>query len=330
MAPQEPTFVYLLRCADGSFYCGTTRKPLDARVDEHNAGALAGYTATRRPVELVWHQAFQRATDAIAMERRIKGWSRRKKIALIEGDWDGLKRAARKDFSREERGRSFDTPPVGATQDEENPLVPGRRDSADTPPAGAARDEENSLVPSKRGSADTPPAGAIRDEEKSVIPSRRASAVSRDAPTSLGILPGLLGYQLRHANLKVVGGFAERIAPYNVTAAQFGLLVLVAANPGATQAALARAFGADRSAMVRLIDRLEDAGLVDRRAREGDRRSNAIVLTGRGAVLLERLKEEVRAFEDAATACLSREETETLLALLRRINAGGDGPAERR
>ena len=61
--------------------------------------------------------------------------------------------------------------------------------------------------------------------------------------TGLGILPGLLGYQLRHANLKVVGGFAERIAPHNVTAAQFGLLVLVAANPGATQAALARASG---------------------------------------------------------------------------------------
>ena len=140
--------------------------------------------------------------------------------------------------------------------------------------------------------------------------------------TSLGILPGLLGYQLRHANLKVVGGFAERIAPHNVTASQFGLLVLVGANPGATQTALAGAFGTDRSVMVRLIDRLEAAGLVDRRAREGDRRSNAIVLTGNGAALLERLKREVRAFEDAATACLSPEETETLLSLLRRINAG--------
>ena len=139
--------------------------------------------------------------------------------------------------------------------------------------------------------------------------------------TSLGILPGLLGYQLRHANLKVVGGFAERIAPHNVTAAQFGLLVLVAANPGATQAALARAFGTDRSVMVRLIDRLEAAGLVDRRAREGDRRSNAIVLTERGAALLKTLKREVRAFEDRVTACLTAEETETLLALLRRINA---------
>ena len=280
----EPIFVYILRCADGSLYCGTTRKSLEARVDEHNAGALAGYTAARRPVELVWHQAFQRAADAVAMERRIKGWSRRKKIALIERDWDGLKRAARKDFSRKERGRSFDTPPAGATQ----------------------------------------------DEEGSLIPSRRASAVSRDARASLGILPGLLGYQLRHANLKVVGGFAERIAPHNVTAAQFGLLVLVGANPGATQTALARAFGSDRSVMVRLIDRLEAAGLVDRRAKAGDRRSNAILLTEKGAALLKRLEREVRDFEAAATACLSAEETETLLALLRRINAGGDGTAERK
>ena len=146
-----------------------------------------------------------------------------------------------------------------------------------------------------------------------------------DAPASLGILPGLLGYQIRHANLKVVGGFAERIAPYRLTAAQFGLLVLVGANPGATQAALARAFGSNRSLMVRLIDKLEGEGLVDRRARPGDRRSNAIVLTEPGARLLERLTREVRDFEDGVTACLSREETGTLLALLRRINAGGGG-----
>ena len=73
--------------------------------------------------------------------------------------------------------------------------------------------------------------------------------------------------------------------------------------------------------MVRLIDRLEAAGLVDRRAREGDRRSNAILLTERGAALLKTLKREVRAFEEGVTACLTAEETETLLALLRRINA---------
>ena len=146
-----------------------------------------------------------------------------------------------------------------------------------------------------------------------------------EAPASLGILPGLLGYQLRHANLKVVGGFAERIAPHRLTAAQFGLLVLIGANSGATQAALARAFGSNRSVMVRLIDKLEAEGLADRRARPGDRRSNAIVLTERGANLLERLTHEVRDFEAGITACLSPEETETLLALLSRINAGRDG-----
>ena len=148
---------------------------------------------------------------------------------------------------------------------------------------------------------------------------------TRDAPASLGILPGLLGYQLRHANLKVVGGFAERIAPHRLTAAQFGLLVLIGANPGATQAALARAFGSNRSVMVRLIDKLEAEGMADRRARPGDRRSNAIVLTERGAKLLERLTREVRDYEAGITACLSREETETLLALLGRINAGRGG-----
>ena len=145
------------------------------------------------------------------------------------------------------------------------------------------------------------------------------------APASLGILPGLLGYQLRHANLKVVGGFAARIAPHRLTAAQFGLLVLVGANPGATQAALARAFGANRSVMVRLIDKLEGEGLVDRRAQPGDRRSNAIVLTARGARLLARLQREVRDYEETVTACLTAEETETLLALLRRINAAPVG-----
>ena len=300
----EPVFVYILRCADGSFYCGTARKSLEARVDEHNAGALAGYTATRRPVELVWHEAFQRAADAIAMERRIKGWSRRKKIALIEGDWDGLKRAARK--------RSFDTPPAGATQDEGIFPLPSSRVGATAPYRGTGQDEGVFSSPSSRAGA-----------------KRRIEGPAEDSPPSLGMLPGLLGYQLRHASLKVVGGFAERIARHNVTAAQFGLLVLVAANPGATQAALARAFATDRSAMVRLIDRLEAAGLVDRRAREGDRRSNAIVLTERGAALLKALKREVRAFERGVTACLTPEETGTLLGLLRRINAGPGGTADR-
>ena len=100
MPHEPPTFVYMLRCADDSFYTGSTRRSLEARVNEHNGGTIPGYTHTRRPVTLVWHQEFQRAADAIAMERRIKGWSRRKKAALVAEDWDGLRKAAKKNFER--------------------------------------------------------------------------------------------------------------------------------------------------------------------------------------------------------------------------------------
>lgn len=84
-------WLYIPRCADGSFYTGTTRADLETRVAEHQAGAFDGYTATRRPVRLVFSQHFDRITDAIAAERQVKGWSRAKKDALIRGDFERLK-----------------------------------------------------------------------------------------------------------------------------------------------------------------------------------------------------------------------------------------------
>jgi putative endonuclease len=85
-------FVYMLRCADGSFYVGSaTGDDLTLRIAQHEAGTFEGYTSLRRPVELVWSEHFGRITDAIAVERKIKGWSRKKKQALIKGDWDSLK-----------------------------------------------------------------------------------------------------------------------------------------------------------------------------------------------------------------------------------------------
>ena len=83
-------FVYILRCADGSYYVGSTRKSLEERVAEHNSGLLRGYTRSRRPVSLIWSQEFDRITDAIAMERRVKGWRRDKKEALIRGEFEAL------------------------------------------------------------------------------------------------------------------------------------------------------------------------------------------------------------------------------------------------
>ncbi|HSE76584.1 MAG TPA: GIY-YIG nuclease family protein [Alphaproteobacteria bacterium] len=84
--------VYMLRCSDGSYYVGSSRDSLDRRIAEHNAGSFPGYTSRRRPVALVWHEEFQRITDAIAVERQLKGWSRAKKEALIRRDYDALRR----------------------------------------------------------------------------------------------------------------------------------------------------------------------------------------------------------------------------------------------
>jgi putative endonuclease len=84
-------WVYMLRCGDGGYYVGSARGDLDRRVSEHQTGALVGYTARRRPVTLVYSEAFERIEDAIAAERRIKGWSRAKKEALIAGDWDRIR-----------------------------------------------------------------------------------------------------------------------------------------------------------------------------------------------------------------------------------------------
>jgi putative endonuclease len=94
-------FVYMLMCRDGSYYVGSTRGSLQARVDQHNGGYFGGYTARRRPVALVWSQEFERITDAIAAERQLKAWSRAKKQALAAVEIAMLKQLAK-------RRRSFD------------------------------------------------------------------------------------------------------------------------------------------------------------------------------------------------------------------------------
>ncbi|MDN3278876.1 GIY-YIG nuclease family protein [Frankia sp. RB7] len=84
-------YVYMLKCADGSFYIGSaTGEDVSKRVDQHNAGAYPGYTFSRRPVVLVWSEYSDRITDGIAAERQLKGWSRAKKEALVRSDWKSV------------------------------------------------------------------------------------------------------------------------------------------------------------------------------------------------------------------------------------------------
>ncbi|MGA0531788.1 GIY-YIG nuclease family protein [Hansschlegelia sp. KR7-227] len=87
----------MLRCADGSYYVGSARgADLEKRLAEHRDGTFGGYTSDRRPVELVFSESFERIDEAIAAERRIKGWSRAKKEALIAGALDRLPELSRR------------------------------------------------------------------------------------------------------------------------------------------------------------------------------------------------------------------------------------------
>jgi putative endonuclease len=99
----EGAFLYIVRCCDGSLYVGTTRSSLEARIAQHNAGTFPGYTASRRPVELVFSEWFDRITDAIECERKLKGWSRAKKEAFIRGDIASLQQLSKRKSSNYSR-----------------------------------------------------------------------------------------------------------------------------------------------------------------------------------------------------------------------------------
>jgi len=82
-----PYFVYIPQCADGSYYTGITTD-LTARLTEHETGAdPKAYTFNRRPVKLAWQDSFSSQDEAFRAEHQIKGWSRKKKEALLQNDW---------------------------------------------------------------------------------------------------------------------------------------------------------------------------------------------------------------------------------------------------
>ena len=111
--------LYILRCADGSYYVGTTRNNLETRIAEHQADTFDGYTARGRPVILVFHQEFDRIEDAVSAERQVKGWRREKEEALIRGDFAALPFLSRRAVSPLVVLR--DAAPRAAPQDEVAP-----------------------------------------------------------------------------------------------------------------------------------------------------------------------------------------------------------------
>ncbi len=83
-------YVYIVKCSDNSYYTGFTND-LERRINEHNDGLNPeSYTYTRKPVELVLYHEFNDVNQAIRFEKQVKGWSRKKKEAIINDNWDLL------------------------------------------------------------------------------------------------------------------------------------------------------------------------------------------------------------------------------------------------
>ncbi len=97
--------IYILQCSDGTYYTGLT-KDLDGRVHEHEIGAHPeSYTFSRRPVKLKWSVVTESYRDALQWERQIKGWSRAKKEALIQGDIDGIHEIVKNERKQREQNK---------------------------------------------------------------------------------------------------------------------------------------------------------------------------------------------------------------------------------
>ena len=88
-------YILILECSDGSYYVGSTWD-LEARLQQHASGKGAKYTSRRLPVTLRWAQATGSIAEAYAWEKKIQGWSRRKREALMRGDWEAIQQASQR------------------------------------------------------------------------------------------------------------------------------------------------------------------------------------------------------------------------------------------
>jgi DNA-binding MarR family transcriptional regulator len=137
----------------------------------------------------------------------------------------------------------------------------------------------------------------------------------------LGVLEDLVGYHLRRASSVFAADFARALAGTEMRQVLFGVLSVVAANPGINQGAAGRVLGIQRANMVSLINQLVDQGLVERCAVDGDRRAFALRLTDTGEATLTKSLARIREHEGELLADLHPEERATLVRLLGRIEA---------
>lgn len=140
----------------------------------------------------------------------------------------------------------------------------------------------------------------------------------------LGVLDELVGYHLRRATAVIGNDFARVTAGTGMRQVLFGILSVIAANPGINQGSVGRALGIKRANMVSLVNELVEADLVVRETATEDRRAFALTLTSTGARKMTATLTLIRAHEDRLLADLSAADRATLIGLLARIEAMHD------
>ena len=141
----------------------------------------------------------------------------------------------------------------------------------------------------------------------------------RAAGLDLGVLPTLLGYHLRRAQVAIWRDFVRTVARGRIRPALFSVLVLAESNPGIAQIELARQLAIDKASVVALIDKLERAGLITRRRSTVDRRRNGLFVSAAGARQLKSLKRDISRHEKRFRQRMSRPELQQLITLLQRL-----------
>ncbi|HTW85349.1 MAG TPA: MarR family transcriptional regulator [Candidatus Sulfotelmatobacter sp.] len=140
-------------------------------------------------------------------------------------------------------------------------------------------------------------------------------------PVQLGRLAPVVGYHLRRAQLRAYDDFPAEATRKGITPPHLAVLLLVEANPGIKQTTLAKVLSLDRSTMVRMVDRLEEAKLIERGSSRADRRVAPPVLTAKGRAYVDAMLPKVLASEEALLAPLSTAERATLLRLLGKLTS---------
>ncbi len=170
--------------------------------------------------------------------------------------------------------------------------------------------------------SDRQPATRAPIQESEPAPFRRAERVRKHKVNALdlGVLNTHLGYFVRRLQLWIFQDFVRTLASVDIRPAQYSVLAIIVANPGLSQADLADFLGIERARLVRLLDLLEQRGLIRRLASQQDRRSHALVLTRDGQKSLKRIKSLAALHETQLAEKIGPEKRKLMLDALRELD----------